>query len=82
MSLADYLREVQLRTPPTPEYGSILQEASGTPDSNDASPFVLFYVDSDTDDVWFDPTRTGTGWELALAGAQLETDEARLKVTT
>lgn len=79
MTLAEYLRLVQLRTPPSPEFGRVAIESTGAPDSN-TTPFVMFYIDSETQDVWFNPTRSTDGWELALAGAQLETDEARLKV--
>ena len=80
MSLADYLRAAVRRTPPLPEHGGLLIEGAGAPGAN-TSPFYLFYVDTVTDDTWFNPTRATDGWELALTGAQLETDEARLKVT-
>ena len=80
MSLADYLRQAVRRTPPLPEYGGLLIEGSGAPGAT-TSPFFVFYVDSTSEDVWFNPTRATDGWELALAGAQLETDEARLKVS-
>jgi hypothetical protein len=81
MSLIEYLREVNLRTPPTPEFGGFLLESSGAPDEK-TSPFFVFYADSETGDVYWSADRSPTGWELAQGGQQLETDEARLRVTT
>ncbi len=81
MTLFDYIKSAHLRTPPTPEFGALWTEGSGAPGAN-TSPFFLFYGDTTTNDVWFNPTRASDGWEIALAGSYIDTDDGRLKVTT
>lgn len=78
-AFSDYLKRLNVEVPPSPSFAGIITEGAGVPDAN-VSPFFMFYLDTETDDIFFTPNRDGV-WEIALAGSYLDSDEGRLKIT-
>ncbi len=61
MTLADYLRKNNILVPPTEAFAGLVTEGVGEPDEI-SSPFYLFYIDSDTDLVYYNNARTDADW--------------------
>jgi len=80
MTFAEYLRTEGVRTAPTPDHMGLFTGGSGAPGAA-TSPFFFFYVDTDTDDVYFNSDRTLAGWTLALPGTALSAGGAVLTAT-
>jgi len=79
-ALVDYLSALNVRVAPAEEFAGILVQGSGAPGAA-TSPFFMFYRDTTSDDVYFNPTRASDGWEIMLAGSVLDSSEGRVKVT-
>ncbi len=62
MSIADHLRRFNQLVPPNELFAGICTEGAGEPDSN-TSPFYLFYIDTDTDTVYFKGNAVADDWE-------------------